>query len=194
MVTPPHPPGPFPPAAPPDIVFIRPARPEDSQALYDVFCDAVATLCPQDYAVEQVQALLANKSLHYRHARSWGDVVVVATLNGVVIGFAAAIWDTICAAYVQPRQARRGVGRALVQALEDHARSRRLTKLYVTASLTGEPLYRACGYQVVSSTIVLVSGVELNCTKLEKWLIPQTERTDPVTSLFRSMQWLLKGP
>jgi putative acetyltransferase len=175
----------------PDIIFIRPAVPEDSQALLDVFVESVTVLCPGDYPPKQVKALLDSKGLHYKNVKSWGDVVIVATLNAQVIGFAALIWDTICAAYVHPQHCRRGVGRALVQALEADARSRHLQKIFVTASLTGESLYKACGYQVVTPTWVPVSGVQLPCIKLEKWLRSPQERPDPIAALFRSMQWFL---
>ncbi len=175
----------------PDIIFIRPAVPEDSPALLDVFVESVTVLCPGDYPPEQVQALLNSKGLHYRNIKSWGDVVFVATLQEQVIGFSALIWDTICAAYVHPQQCRRGVGRALVQALEADARSRHLSKIFVTASLTGEPLYKACGYQVVTPTSVPVSGIQLPCIKLEKWLRSPQEHPDPFATLFRSVQWFL---
>jgi GNAT superfamily N-acetyltransferase len=177
----------------PDIIFIRPAGPGDSAAIFDVFTESVTGLCPGDYPTEQVKALLSNKRPNRHNIRAWGDVVFVATLNAEVIGFSALTWDTICAAYVRPQQCRRGVGRALIEVLEANARSRHLSRILVTASLTGEPLYKACGYQIVQSVLVPVNGVQLPCVKLEKSLRSPQDYADPFTTLWRAVRWFLTG-
>ena len=51
------------------------------------------------------------------------------------------------AMYTAPAAARRGVGRAILGAAEDAARAEGFTAVELAATLAGEPLYRACGYQ-----------------------------------------------
>ena len=52
----------------------------------------------------------------------------------------------IRAFFVHPDFARRGIGRAILQRCERAARDAGFTKLELVATLPGEPLYSACGY------------------------------------------------
>ena len=55
----------------------------------------------------------------------------------------------IRAMYTHPRFARRGVGRRILQFCEDAARGEGFGRVELVATLAGEPLYRACGYEVL---------------------------------------------
>jgi len=52
----------------------------------------------------------------------------------------------IRAMYTHPAFARRGVGRLVMQLCEDAARAAGFSHAEMMATLSGEPLYRACGY------------------------------------------------
>jgi GNAT superfamily N-acetyltransferase len=53
----------------------------------------------------------------------------------------------IRAMYTHPRYARMGVGRLILLRCEEAARAEGFTALELMASLAGEPLYRACGFE-----------------------------------------------
>ncbi len=53
------------------------------------------------------------------------------------------------AMYTSPRFARRGVGRLVLSLCERAAASEGFTRAELAATLAGEPLYRACGYQEI---------------------------------------------
>lgn len=55
----------------------------------------------------------------------------------------------IRAMYTDPGFARRGVGREVLRLCEGAARAAGFTRARMMATLSGEPLYRACGYAVV---------------------------------------------
>jgi GNAT superfamily N-acetyltransferase len=55
----------------------------------------------------------------------------------------------IRAMYTHPHYVRRGVGRLILELCENAARAEGFTKAELGATMAGEPLYRACGYQPV---------------------------------------------
>ena len=55
----------------------------------------------------------------------------------------------IRAMYTHPAFARRGVGRLVMTLCEDAARAAGFRRAEMMATLSGEPLYRACGYEVI---------------------------------------------
>ena len=59
----------------------------------------------------------------------------------------------IRAMYTHPGFVRRGIGRRLLDASERAARSEGFTRAVLSATLGGEPLYRACGYRETGRTV-----------------------------------------
>lgn len=53
------------------------------------------------------------------------------------------------AMYTRPDHVRRGIGRMILAASEAAARAEGFARVELVATLAGEPLYRACGYQPV---------------------------------------------
>jgi GNAT superfamily N-acetyltransferase len=56
------------------------------------------------------------------------------------------------AMYTHPDFARRGVGRLILQLCEGAAAAEGFSRVQLMATLSGEPLYRACGYQEIERT------------------------------------------
>ncbi|MCB0213972.1 MAG: GNAT family N-acetyltransferase [Anaerolineae bacterium] len=75
----------------------------------------------------------------------------------------------IRAFYVDPNFARRGIGRSLMQTCEDAARQAHFQRMELMATLPGQPLYAACGFQAIEPVdIVMPDGVSLPCVKMTK--------------------------
>lgn len=75
----------------------------------------------------------------------------------------------IRAFFVHPAWVRRGLGRELVRASEIAIRKAGFQKVELVATLAGEPLYAASGYQVTERyEIMLRSGVKLAAVKMSK--------------------------
>jgi GNAT superfamily N-acetyltransferase len=78
----------------------------------------------------------------------------------------------IRAMFVHPSAARRGLGRWILEASEEEARSASFGRAELMATLPGAPLYRACGYETMEETTLLLGdGVRLPAARMEKRLI-----------------------
>jgi GNAT superfamily N-acetyltransferase len=77
------------------------------------------------------------------------------------------------AMFTDPRFARRGFGRAILEECERAAAEAGFSRVQLVAMRSGEALYRACGYvEVADSPVVLEDGVVLECTLMEKPVSP----------------------
>lgn len=75
----------------------------------------------------------------------------------------------IRAMYTHPDWARRGIGRRVLALCERAAQRAGFTRLELVATVAGEPLYRACGYQAIEHFEADTSvGVPVPCIKMVK--------------------------
>jgi GNAT superfamily N-acetyltransferase len=75
----------------------------------------------------------------------------------------------IRAMFVDPAQARRGLGRQILEAAEADAARAGFTTFELMATLPGVPLYRACGYEEIErTTIELPDGARLDCVRMTR--------------------------
>jgi GNAT superfamily N-acetyltransferase len=82
----------------------------------------------------------------------------------------------IRAFFVHPEWARRGIGRRLIEMSEDAAREAGFTRMEMGATLPGEPLYAAMGYEVSDRfDIEMPDGVTLPCAHMTKELASRHE-------------------
>lgn len=75
------------------------------------------------------------------------------------------------AMYTHPDHTRRGVGRAILDACEAAARKECFVRAELAATLAGEPLYRACGYEPIERTTATgTGGLEIPVIRMGKTL------------------------
>ena len=80
----------------------------------------------------------------------------------------------IRAMYTHPGFARRGVGRLIIETCEAAASAEGFTRCEMAATLAGEPLYRACGYELIEPFDGITSkGVVVPLKRMGKPLIPK---------------------
>ena len=74
------------------------------------------------------------------------------------------------AMYTHPEHTRRGIGKLILRAAEGAARDEGFTRVELVATLSGEPLYRACGYQPLERFEDDRGGVPVPLVRMTKQL------------------------
>src|SRR4030095_5979848 len=84
-------------------------------------------------------------------ANSDHEIRLIAEVDGVPVGIGALVpqKSELRACYVAPSAARKGVGTALVRAIERIALEHGIRRLHLVASVNSEPFYVAMGFKVV---------------------------------------------
>lgn len=146
---------------------IRVYQPADCAAIVRLFYDTVHTVNAADYTPAQLDAwapCVPDEAAWDRSLRA--HYACVAVEGGAVAGFgdidASGYLDRL---YVHRDYQRRGVGRALCDALEAWTPSDVLT---THASITARPFFEARGYRVLRRQQVERSGVLLTNYVMEK--------------------------
>src|SRR4030095_6277488 len=76
----------------------------------------------------------------------------------------------IRAMYTHPLHTRKGVGRLILSLSEEAARSEGFERVELMASMAGEPLYRACGYEPCERVVDARGGVGVPLVRMSKLL------------------------
>ena len=91
-------------------------------------------------------------------------------------GRSAALLDAatdparVRAMYTHPRHTRKGIGRLILSLCEDAARAEGFGTAELMATLAGEPLYRACGYEPVERIVDDRGGAGVPLIRMRKQL------------------------
>jgi GNAT superfamily N-acetyltransferase len=72
--------------------------------------------------------------------------------------------------YTHPNHTRKGVGRMILSLCEEAARSEGFHTAELMATMSGEPLYRACGYLPLESVTDDRGGVPVPLLRMRKTL------------------------
>jgi GNAT superfamily N-acetyltransferase len=150
---------------------VRRATPADSETILQLHVDSIRRICAASYTPEQIDAWAGSKRAEkYTQGMASGDSMFVAESTGPLLGFAALRGDNVLAVYVSPDHQHRGVGKALLAALEDDARQRHILELHLESTLNALDFYASRGFRRVGPSIRIMHGVEVPCEKMSKRL------------------------
>lgn len=76
----------------------------------------------------------------------------------------------IRAMYTHPQHVRKGIGRLIILLCEQAARAEGFTQMELVATLSGEPLYRACGFESVEEFVDKRGGAAVPLLRMRKEL------------------------
>jgi putative acetyltransferase len=151
---------------------IRPYVEDDGPATLDVFLRAVRGTASRDYTEEQVAAWAPDDMDLERWARRRASASTLVAVDGErVVGFADLVDDGhVDMTFVDPGFGRRGVATALLEAVVVTARSRRLDRLTVFASITARPFFERQGFVLDEQVQVELDGVMLTTNAMSREL------------------------
>lgn len=76
----------------------------------------------------------------------------------------------IRAMYTHPNHTRKGIGRLIISLCEEAAKAEGFTKMELVATLSGEPLYRACGFEPYEEIVDDRGGAGVPLLRMKKSL------------------------
>ena len=128
---------------------IRAATTDDATALSVLIQGAVRVSNARDYDPATIELICAKFTRDRVIAKMAGRDVFVAVSERDVLGTVSLGKGQLHAMFVAAERQGQGIGRRLVQHLEQHARSRGLSALRLSSSITARPFYEKLGYQFV---------------------------------------------
>lgn len=161
-------------------MIIRKAKQKDKETLWLIQTQAIRKLGTNYYSPEQIEAWtggLTPEESHnrliegYGQAIEHGTVLVAEDIDSTVVGFATLHTPSgeVGAIYVLPDYARRGIGRQLIEALEEEARRLGVDILHVKASLNAVAFYERVGFRSEHEALHRFrSGLEILCAIITK--------------------------
>ena len=175
---------------------IRAARPEDANAISELIAASVRGLAVGIYDNRQIE-LSIKTVFGVDHQLIDDGTYFVAEYEGRIVGcggwgkrktlFGASDYSEsrdpqllepnvdpakIRAFFIHPSEARKGIGKAILQRCEAEALAAGFRGAEMMATLPGVPLYAACGYRTAESVRVPVGeGLDIECIRMHKRLI-----------------------
>jgi putative acetyltransferase len=153
-------------------VSLRPYLPADARRCAEIFRASIDELAADDYDEDQREAWASRADDEEAFgARLKEALTLLAAIDGAVAGFATLKGpDQIDMLFVDPKFARQGAGRALVEALTKLAQARGAKRLTVEASDVAKPLFERQGFTSQQRNLVRVGDQWLANTTMTKTL------------------------
>jgi GNAT superfamily N-acetyltransferase len=144
---------------------------EDLHSISAMHRESILGLCAAHYSALELSQWTDSLRPEKYVALFAGREFFVAEEDGEILGF--GVLDPkeslINATYVSPKTVRRGIGRGLVETMENAARQAGVSQLHLSSTLNAVAFYERLGFvQVKAASNRLPTGVELPCVTMTK--------------------------
>lgn len=147
------------------MIQIRLYRADDAAAVSSIIRTTMRISNSADYPLAQLQPLIDYFSPAKVDQINQTRLCLVAEEDGVLVATGGLEDGELVTFFVLPTQQGRGIGAALLLALEAAARGQGLSELKVDASLTGAPFYERHGYQRTGAVLDGTAGPQISMRK-----------------------------
>ena len=149
---------------------IRQAEPVDAPALLDLFRDTIRRVNCRDYAPAQVAAWTSGilpEVWAAKLASRW--CIVAVNEANQPLGFADLETNGhLDRFYIHADHQRRGVGRALLNAVMEQASLWQLPRVFSEVSITARPFFLQHGFRVITDQLVFSRGAAFLNYRMER--------------------------
>lgn len=143
----------------------------DCAEMAELFYNTVHTVNARDYTEVQLNAWANGNIDLTAWDKSFSEHnTLVATEDGIIVGFGDMDGGYLDRLYVHRDHQRQGIATAIVSELEVQADASGISVFTTHASITAKPFFEKRGYVAVSERKVIRSGVELTNYAMEKRL------------------------
>ena len=166
-------------------MYLRAYCEEDLSKVMRLFTQTVHRVNRRHYTPKQLDAWApAHPDERVWQASLTAHDTLVAVIGEELVGFAdmdeQGYLDRL---YVSADHLGEGIGRALVQTLEAHARQAGVTCFHTEASLTALPFFQRLGYRILSPQYKPLRGEYFLNYRMEKRSNEEEEKADPALNL-----------
>lgn len=156
-------------------IRIRRFRKRDLPAVKELIDNTIDICYPADYPKEAVQYFKryhCDDNISKGAAKGW---TIVLEKNNRLIGTGTIIDNHIMRVFVNPKFQKHGLGKLIMDKLEEKATSSGINKVKLDASLPSKTFYDTLGYKTREKTYVKVdNGKKLHYYKMDKVLTEVT--------------------
>lgn len=154
-------------------ISIREYRPEDTQALANIFYNTAHRINIQHYTKEQIDVWAPLSSLE---AEGWAKKFpktkpIIATVGEQIVGFAEFESNGhIDCFYCHHEWIGKGVGSVLMKEILQRAKNNHIHLIFSEVSITAKPFFEKWGFRIITQQTIVRKGVELTNFKMERTL------------------------
>lgn len=152
-------------------IVVRPYKRSDAQDLAHIYYNTIHQVNAKDYSKIQLDAWAPEKrgQAEYWLKRSEKMNPLIATSNETVVGFAEFEPNGhIDCFYCHHEWVGKGVGTALMNAIHEMARDRKINRIFVEVSITALPFFEKHGFKILEKQTVFIGDIGLINFKMEK--------------------------
>jgi putative acetyltransferase len=155
-------------------ISIRDYRPNDVQALANIYFNTIHRINTAHYTQEQVDVWAPKSSIE--NTEGWAKKFsrtkpIVAVIGDAPVGFAEFEPNGhIDCFYCHHDWIRKGVGAALMNEILFRAKNQNINRIFSEVSITAKPFFEKQGFIVIAEQTVLKRGVGLINYRMEKSL------------------------
>ncbi|MHA2501806.1 MAG: GNAT family N-acetyltransferase [Candidatus Kariarchaeaceae archaeon] len=133
------------------MISTRPIASADAERVADIIYRSITILNVSDYHPDVISAQSQIFNSDWVRRRMVSQFMLVAELDGTIVGTASFKEGEVKSVYVDPSYAYQGIGRALMDEIEGYAIARGYTMIHLGSSKTALGFYDKLGYTLTET-------------------------------------------
>ena len=151
-------------------MIIRKFRKQDADKVSKLIIHNLRTINAKDHPKEVIDMLVSHNTPQKLIEKSRKHTIIVAEINNKIVGTGCLEKNRVRNVFVDTMLHKKGIGKKLMNKVEDIARNKNINRVYLTSSLYAEGFYRKLGYKKVRKYTEIRSEVPIDVIRMEKIL------------------------